>query len=183
MVINKETKKYTQISGLDVDALGTKGASKFHWRSHLSLDKGPRFTLKIGFAPVNDISIMVGNTKPNYPLIQVGKDVKLEIVPMENKGAGFGLGFTPLLIYTGEGDPTIPDFKQVKDSIAEVINSAVRPKVHTKYTTWKPSASLGTWDNVDPLYYFPTDLAEQAELEELGESFLCFNMLFQKCLN
>ena len=114
MVINKETKKYTQISGLDVDALGTKGASKFHWRSHLSLDKGPRFTLKIGFAPVNDISIMVGNTKPNYPLIQVGKDVKLEIVPMENKGAGFGLGFTPLLIYTGEGDPTIPDFRACK---------------------------------------------------------------------
>jgi hypothetical protein len=171
-VHNPYNGKYKVINKLDEESLKIRGASKLSFRLHLALDKGPRLTAKLGVAPAEDVTSMVGNGQMNFPMIQVGKDQKLEILPAEPQDAEFGLGFVPFFICRDEEEPIIPDFSVVRAAISEMFNTACKPKIHTKFTTWKQSASLGAWDAVDPTYVWPTDIATtgQPEDEEEGEN-------------
>ena len=156
-VHNPVNNKFKVIDKLDDETLKTKVASKLNFRVHLSLDKGPRLTAKLGVAPVEGVTNMVGHGAINFPLIHVGKDLKLELLLEETRNAEFGLGFVPFFIHTGEGEAVIPIFSIVKEAIAQLFNTACKAKIHNNFSTWKPSASLGVWDIVDPHYTWPTD--------------------------
>ena len=175
-VHNPATGRFTVVNKLEEEALKAKGASKLTFRLHHALDKGPRITTKLCLAPVEDISARVGSSAKNFPIIQVGKDLKLEFFPKEPEDAHFGLGFVPLYIYMDEGDITMPDFKAVRLAITDMFNDSVRAKVHKNHSTWKTSAALGMWDPVPPLYIWPsnTDIMEDDDEEGEREGCLVF---------
>ena len=95
---NGETGKYRVTDKLSEDSLKAKGASKISLRLHLSLDKGPKVAVKLGVVPVNNIENVVGHGAINFPMIQIGKETKLDFAPREPDDAEWGLGFTPFII-------------------------------------------------------------------------------------
>ena len=166
-ILNKETNKYRIIDRLSEDALKEKGASKLFFRVHLSLEKGPRISTKLGLAPTDNIINIVGNGAMNFPLIQIGKSATIDILPSEPEGSDWGLGFTPFIVNMGNPDAPPPTMVDIHTAVQELFNNACKPKLHTKFSTWKASTALGSWDPVDPTYYWPSrSQARDQDVEE-----------------
>ena len=115
---------------------------------------------------MENIRDVIGHGAMNFPVICLGKETKLELLPAEPKGANFGLGFVPLFIHTGTGEPEYPPFYDVREVIGDQFNTACKAKIHKKFSTWKTSMSLGTWEKVDPNYLWPTGLPTMAEEDD-----------------
>jgi hypothetical protein len=169
---NPDTNKYAVVQKLDVEKLKEVGAAKMNFRVHLSLAPGPKFVAKLGLAPVEKVKQMVGNDAMNFPLILIGKEFKLELLPAEPKDAEFGLGFVPYFIYTGgQQEVELPDFKLVRVAVETLFNNACKVKEHKKYSTWKTGANLGQWEQADPLFIWPSATgARTEEQQEEGEN-------------
>ena len=170
---NAETGRYKVINKLDQEGLTAKGADKFYLRQHLALDKGPRLTSTLGVAPSGNLLNMVGNGQMNFPMIKLGKEVKVQFFPAEPEGANLGLGFVPFFIVKdapAEG-LVLPDMNTVREAVAELLNTSCKAKTNAKFTTWKQSASLGRWDVLEPTYCWPSSGAgEDGEDGEEGQS-------------
>ena len=123
-IINPETGRFKVISKTDVEGLKEVEANSLSFRLHLSLDKGPKLSAMLAQVPVEKINDVIGHRAMNFPIIHVGKAFKLELLPEEPRGADFGLGFVPLFIHTGEGDPVYPDFGEEWNAIRDHFNTA-----------------------------------------------------------
>ena len=165
---NSDTGRFKIINKLDQEGLIAKGADKFYLRQHLALDKGPKLTSTLGVAPTSNLLNMVGNGNMNFPMIKLGKDVKVKFFPSEPEGADLGLGFVPFFIVKdapAEG-LVLPNMNTVREAVAELLNTSCKAKTNAKFTTWKQSASLGRWDVLEPTYVWPSGAGAEIAVEE-----------------
>ena len=165
---NSDTGRYKVVDKLDQEGLKAKGADKFYLRQHLALDKGPRLTSTLGVAPTGNLLNMVGNGNMNFPMIKLGKEVKVQFFPAEPEGADLGLGFVPFIIVKdapAEG-VVLPDMNTMREAVAELLNTSCKAKTNNKFTTWKQSASLGRWDVLEPTYVWPSGAGAEVAAEE-----------------
>ena len=169
-VVNQETKKMRVINKLDEDSLKACGATKINLRAHVALDKGIKLTVKLGMVPVTNVLALVGNGAMNFPFIQLEKESKVDILPVEDKYVCHGLGFEPFLIYQGSGELPVPNMLDVRGAITEFFNNACKAKTNTKFSTWKNSAALRIWDVVEPIWIWLTSTVT-GEDDEQGEKF------------
>jgi hypothetical protein len=152
---NQETNRMKVVNKLADENLRGMGASKLWFRIHLALDKGPKLTCKLGVGPATDVSILIGHAGMNFPMIQIAKESKLELLPREPQDAEYGTGFMPLFNHVGEGEVVYPSWDKVKTALAEHFNNACKPRMKTKYVTWKNEVAKGMWEAQDPLYLWP----------------------------
>ena len=171
-IMNKETKKFRIVDKLAGEDLREKGASKFSVRTHLTLEKGPKLSLRVGLAPSDDITSVIGNGAMNFPLIQIGRPSTLEISPPEPADGGWGLGFTPFIINMGDPNSPLPSMTDIHCAVRDLMNNACKTKFNTKFSTWKATAALGSWDPVDPPHYWPSRNQVRDEITEEGEESL-----------
>ena len=92
----------------------------------------------------------------NFPMIGLGRETKLQIRPTEPDDSGWGFGFSPFVINMGNVEAPPPSIQDIRSSVEELFNNACKPKIHTKFKTWKESVALGTWEAVDPSYVWPS---------------------------
>ena len=79
----------------------------------------------------------------------------------------------PFILHTGDPEAPPPTIEDIRAAQEDLFNNACKPKVHTKFHTWKDSAALGTWDQVDTEFYWPShnkDVIQDQEDEEEGET-------------
>lgn len=169
-VFNPASDKFTVIQKLNSDTLKEKGGDKLNFRLHLALSPGPKVVAKLGVAPVEKVKQMIGNDSINFPMILVGKETKMELLPAEPRDAEFGLGFVPLFIYRGDKDDLeLPEFIEVREAIAGLFNNSCKVKEHKKFATWKSSAVLGKWSVADPQFIWPPTAAARVEDNDEGK--------------
>jgi hypothetical protein len=170
-ISNPETKRYRVVDKLAEDSLKEKGASKMAFRYHLALSKGPSLITKLGVAPTGDIEHTVGQGSMNFPMIGLGGEAKVEILPGEPAGKGWGLGFTPFIIKTGDADVPTPAIEDIRGAIEDMLNNACKPQMKKTFKTWKDGVAKGGWDPVDPTYLWPSRTGQAAEDSEEGMSY------------
>ena len=154
-IMNPESGKLKVINKLLEESLSEVGATKLWFRCHLSLDKGPKLIGKLGVAPISDIKNVIGNGRMTFPMIQIGRGFNLDLLPVEPEAAEFGTGFIPLFHHVGQDEPVYPTWDKVKAAIADHLNNACKPKIRTKYLTWKTEVMKGTWESQDPSFLWP----------------------------
>jgi hypothetical protein len=169
-VLNTDTDRFTVIQKLDSDALKEKGGGKLNFRLHLALSPGPKIVAKLGVVPVEKVKQMIGNDSINFPMILVGKETKMELLPAEPKDAEFGLGFVPFFLYRGDKDDVVlPDFVMVREAIEGFFNNSCKVKEHKKFSTWKSSAVLGKWSMSDPQFIWPPAAVAREVVNDEGK--------------
>ena len=166
--INPETKRYRVVDKLAEDSLKEKGASKMAFRYHIALSKGPSLVTKLGVAPTGDIDQTVGQATMNFPMIGLGGEAKLDILPGEPVGQGWGLGFTPFIINMGDAAAPTPSIEDIKNAVEDMMNNACKPQMKKTSKTWKDSVAKGSWEPVDPTYIWPSRAGQAAEDSEEG---------------
>jgi hypothetical protein len=170
-IINPETKRFRVVDKLAEDSLKEKGASKMAFRYHIALNKGPSLNTKLGVAPTGDIDHTVGQGSMNFPMIGLGSEAKVEILPGEPAGQGWGLGFTPFIINMGDADAPTPSIEDIRGAIEDMFNNACKPQMKKTYKTWKDSMAKGGWEPVDPTYLWPSRTGQATEDSEEGMSY------------
>ena len=177
-VFNPASDKFSVIQKLNSEALKEKGGDKLNFRLHLALSPGPKIVAKLGVVPVEKVKQMIGNDSINFPMILVGKDVKMELLPAEPRDAEFGLGFVPLFICRGDKeDVDLPEFGEVRQAIEGLFNNSCKVKEHKKFTMWKSSAVLGKWSVADPQFIWPPAAAAPIEDNDEGRGAIDANFL------
>ena len=92
----------------------------------------------------------------------------------EPEGVKWGLAMLPFILQTGDPDAPAPTIEDIRRAQEDLFNNACKPKVHAKFHTWKDSAALGTWDQVDTECYWPNhnkDVTPEQEVKEVeGET-------------
>ena len=169
--INPVTKRYRVVDKLAEDSLKEKGASKMAFRYHVALGKGPSLVTKLGVAPTGDIDQTIGQAAMNFPMIGLGSEAKVEILPGEPAGLGWGLGFTPFIINMGDAAAPSPAIEDIRGAIEDMFNNACKPQMKKTFKTWKDSVAKGNWEPVDPTYFWPSRTALAAEDSEEGMSY------------
>ena len=71
-------------------------------------------------------------------------------------------------------DAPAPSMDDICTAIEELLNNSCKPKLNTKFTTWKTSSSLGQWETVDPAYYWYNWRQANDDDEEEGQCFFFF---------
>ena len=170
-IINPETKRFRVVDKLAEDSLKEKGASKMAFRYHIALSKGPSLVTKLGVAPTGDIDQTVGQATMNFPMIGLGGEAKLDILPGEPVGQGWGLGFTPFIINMGDAAAPTPSIEDIKNAVEDMMNNACKPQMKKTSKTWKDSVAKGSWEPVDPTYIWPSRAGQAAEDSEEGMSY------------
>ena len=168
-IINPETKRFRVVDKLAEDSLKEKGASKMAFRYHIALSKGPSLVTKLGVAPTGDIDQTVGQATMNFPMIGLGGEAKLDILPGEPVGQGWGLGFTPFIINMGDANAPTPSMEDIRGAIEDMINNACKAQIKKTFKTWKDSVAKGGWEPVDPTFVWPSRTAPAAEVEDSEE--------------
>ena len=170
---NPDSGRFRMVDKLNQVALEEKGATKMSFKLLVNLSKGPKLNGTLGLAPHSNISSLVGNGAMNFPIIKAGKDVKIDFMPPEPEGVEWGLAMIPFILHTGDPDAPFPTIENIRVAQEDLFNNACKPKVHTKFHTWKDSAALGTWDQVDTDFYWPShnkDVIQEQEDAEEGET-------------
>ena len=114
---------------------------------------------KIGVAPINDVTNIIGNGRDVFPLIQLGEQFSIDFFPQESPETELGLGVLPFFIQVGEkgdGKDTMPDIREVKASISEFFNNTHLVRMKKKFSTWTNVYSQGNWEEMDPKYWWPS---------------------------
>ena len=81
---------------------------------------------RIGVAPINNVTNIIGNNRDVFPLIQLGEQFSIDFFPQEFADSDLGLGVIPFFVHVGEegdGKNAIPNIREVKTSISEFFNN------------------------------------------------------------
>ena len=99
---------------------------------------------------------MIGNDSINFPMILVGRETKMELLPAEPRDVEFRLGFVPFFLYKGVKEVVeLPEFVKVREAVEGLFNNLCKVKEHKKVTTGKSGAVLGKWSVADPQFVRP----------------------------
>ena len=80
------------------------------------------------------------------PIILVGRETKMELLPAEPRDAEFGLGFILFFLYKGDKEVVeLPEFVKVREAVEGLFNNSCKVKEHKKFTMQKSSAVQGEW--------------------------------------
>ena len=65
----------------DTKGIKESGATDINMKVHVQLERGPKLVGKIGVAPSNNVSNIIGNNRDVFPLIQLGEQFSIEFFP------------------------------------------------------------------------------------------------------
>ena len=80
---NQESGYYRVIPKTDAKGIKENGATDINMKVHVQLERGPKLIGKIGVAPINDVTNIIGNNRDVFPLIQLGEQFSIEFFPQE----------------------------------------------------------------------------------------------------
>ena len=156
---NHETGYFKVIPKTDSKGLEENGATEINMKVHVQLEQGPKLLGKIGVAPVNNVSDIIGNNKDVFPLIQLGEHFTIEFFPQESADTELGLGVIPFFVHAGEegdGKDAIPNIRDIKSSISQFFNNTHLVRMKEKFATWTSVYTQGNWEGMDPKYWWPS---------------------------
>ena len=156
---NQDSGYYKVIPKTDSKGLQENGATDINMKVHVQLERGPKLVGKIGVAPINDVTNIIGNNRDVFPLIQLGEQFSIEFFPQESSETELGLGVIPFFVHVGEegdGKDTIPNIREVKASISEFFNNTHLVRMKKKFSTWTNVYTQGNWEEMDPKYWWPS---------------------------
>ena len=126
---------------------------------------------KIGVAPSNDVSNIIGNNRDVFPLIHLEEQFIIEFFPQETPKTELGLGVLPFFVHIGkEGDgrDAMPDIRAVKTLLSEFFNNTHLFRMKKKFSTWTNVYSQGNWEEMDLKYWWPLLSPNQRGEDEQG---------------
>ena len=156
---NHDSGYFKVIPKTDSKVLEENGATDINMKVHVQLDQGPKLLGRIGVAPINNVTNIVGNNRDVFPLIQVGEQFTIDFFPQECADLELGLGVIPFFVHVGEegdGKDAIPSIREVKTSISEFFNNTHLVRMKKKYSTWTNVYTQGNWEEMDPKYWWPS---------------------------
>ena len=156
---NHDSGYFKVIPKTDSKVLEENGATDINMKVHVQLDQGPKLLGRIGVAPINNVTNIVGNNRDVFPLIQVGEQFTIDFFPQECADLELGLGVIPFFVHVGEegdGRNAIPNIREVKTSISEFFNHTHLVKMKKKFSTWTNVYTQGNWEEMDPKYWWPS---------------------------
>ena len=156
---NHDSGYFKVIPKTDSKGLEENGATEINMKVHVQLEQGPKLLGKIGVAPINNVSDIIGNNKDVFPLIQLGEQFSIEFFPQESTDTELGLGVIPFFVHAGEegdGKDDIPNIREVKTSISEFFNNTHLVRMKKKFATWTSVYTQGNWEEMDPKYWWPS---------------------------
>ena len=169
---NHDSGYFKVIPKTDSKVLEENGATDINMKVHVQLDQGPKLLGRIGVAPINNVTNIVGNNRDVFPLIQVGEQFTIDFFPQECADLELGLGVIPFFVHVGEegdGRNAIPNIREVKTSISEFFNATHLVKMKKKFSTWTNVYTQGNWEEMDPKYWWPSFSQNQPGDDEQGK--------------
>ena len=169
---NHDSGYFKVIPKTDSKVLEENGATDINMKVHVQLDQGPKLLGRIGVAPINNVTNIVGNNRDVFPLIQVGEQFTIDFFPQECADLELGLGVIPFFVHVGEegdGRNAIPNIREVKTSISEFFNATHLVKMKKKFSTWTNVYTQGNWEEMDPRYWWPSFSSSRPGNNEQGK--------------
>ena len=169
---NHDSGYFKVIPKTDSKVLEENGATDINMKVHVQLDQGPKLLGRIGVAPINNVTNIVGNNRDVFPLIQVGEQFTIDFFPQECADLELGLGVIPFFVHVGEegdGRNAIPNIREVKTSISEFFNHTHLVKMKKKFSTWTNVYTQGNWEEMDPKYWWPSFSSSRPRDNEQGK--------------
>ena len=130
-------------------------------RASCQVIPGPKLQVYLGCAPAeHKVTDLNGSSDKAFPLIFVEK-FSVPFLPFEESDMQLGMGPIPFLIDTREDlefsevGSLFPEGQNIKLSMAQYMQSAMKPNQRNEIGTWKKEVSAGSWVARAPNYTWP----------------------------